>query len=147
MNLDQERRIHRLLLQREREFTAVWRAECEINKILGAEFPFAAPPDLPSSYRPVKKKSAARAAKPKIPKLNSIIRGLDEQESAYRIVYESEGKEYSTFQTDTNLLRRLMLLNSKSFQFKLIETVLLKESLENFSPVEELWKKGDPFQT
>ena len=145
MNLEQERRIHRLLLQREREFTAVWRAECEINKILGAEFPFAAPPDLPSSYRPVRKKTAARAAKTKIPRLNSIVRNLTEDENAYRVKYECEGKEYSTLQADTTLLRRLMLINSESFKLKLIETVKL-ESLEDYNSIEQLWLEGDLFQ-
>ncbi|MCM8528350.1 MAG: hypothetical protein NE327_17640 [Lentisphaeraceae bacterium] len=143
MTLDQERKIHRLLLQREREFTAVWRAECEINKILGADFPFAEPPDLPSSYKPVKKKSA-KLKKPKIPKLNSIIRNLSEDENAYRVVYSAEGKEHASFQTDTALLRKLVPLKTNNFYICSIETVKLA-SLEKYSTVESLWQEGDEF--
>jgi hypothetical protein len=143
MNLDQERRIHRLLLQREREFTAVWRAECEINKILGAEYSFAAPPDLPSSYKPIKSK-VIRAGKQKIQKLNTIIRSLSLPENAYRVVYTSEGEEFSSFQMDTNLLRQVLPVNSPVFSIESIETVQLR-SLENFDVVETLWEKGDLF--
>ena len=144
MNLDQERRIHRLLLQREREFTAVWRAECEINKILGAEYPFAAPPDLPSSYKPIKQK-IARTARQKIPKINSLIRTLGENENAYKVVYSSEGKEVTSFQTDTNLLRRLLPVSSESFHLISIETIHL-QTMEEFTVIEILWEKGDLFQ-
>ena len=144
MSLDQERRIHRLLLQREREFTAVWRAECEINKILGAEYPFAEPPDLPSFYRAVKKKGLAKT-KLKIPTVNSLIRNLAETENAYHILYESDGVEYSTFQIDTKLLRSLLPLNSEAFKLKLIETVQL-ESLEKYETGEVLWQEGDLFK-
>ena len=144
MNLDQERRIHRLLLQREREFTAVWRAECEINKILGAEYPFAAPPDLPSSYKPIKQK-IARTARQKIPKISSLIRTLGENENAYKVVYSSEGKEVTSFQTDTNLLRRLLPVSSESFHLISIETIHL-QTMEEFTVIETLWEKGDLFQ-
>ena len=142
--MDQERRIHRLLLQREREFTAVWRAECEINKILGAEYHFAEPPDLPSSYKPVKTKNV-RTARQKIPKISSLVRSLGESENAYRVTYQSEGQEFISFQTDTNLLRSLMLLQSSHFQMTLIEAVHLK-SLEDFDSLETLWEIGDLFQ-
>jgi hypothetical protein len=142
--MDQERRIHRLLLQREREFTAVWRAECEINKILGAEYHFAEPPNLPSSYKPVKTKNI-QVARQKSPKISSLIRSLDESENAYRVTYQSEDQVFSSFQTDTNLLRSLMPLQSSHFQMTLIETVRLK-SLEDFDSLDILWKKGDLFQ-
>ena len=143
MTLEQERKIHRLLLQREREFTAVWRAECEINKILGAEFPFAEPPDLPSSYKTVKKK-APKLSKPKIPKLNTLIRNLTDEENAYRVVYAAEGKEYKSFQMDTALLRKLLPLKTESFYLRSIETVKLS-TLEKFEVLDTLWQEGDEF--
>ena len=133
-----------MLLQREREFTAVWRAECEINKILGAEYPFADPPDLPSCYKPVKKKRSVKP-KPKIPRVNSLIRNLYPEENAYRIVYEAEGKEHSTYQIDTRLLRSLMTLSSESFSLKLIETVILKGSTD-YESIEVLWEHDQPFR-
>ena len=143
MTLDQERKIHRLLLQREREFTAVWRAECEINKILGADFPFAEPPDLPSSYKPQKKK-ALKPKKLKVPKLSTLIRNLSVDENAYRVVYFAEGKEHISFQTDTALLRKLVPLKTESFYLSSIETVKLA-TLEKFNRVETLWQDGDEF--
>jgi len=143
MTIEQERKIHRLLLQREREFTAVWRAECEINKILGAEFPFAEPPLLPSSYKPIKKKSA-KLKKPKIPKLNSLIRNLADEENAYKVTYTAEGKEYYSFQTDTALLRKLLPLKTESFYLTSISTVKLK-TLEDFEILETLWEEGVKF--
>ena len=143
MTNQQERKIHRLLLQREREFTAVWRAECEINKILGAEFLFPEPPDLPSSYKPVKSKQV-QSKKQKIPKLNSIVRTLNEDENAYKAVYFAEGKEHSGFLSDTALLRKLLPLKTESFYFKSIETVRLK-TMEDFEVIETLWEQGDEF--
>ena len=143
MTIEQERKIHRLLLQREREFTAVWRAECEINKILGAEFPFAEPPVLPSSYKPIKKKPA-KLKKPKIPKLNSLIRSLIDEENAYKVTYTAEGKEYESFQTDTALLRKLLPLKTESFFLRSIETVRLK-TLEEYDTLEVLWEEGVKF--
>lgn len=143
MTIDQERKIHRLLLQREREFTAVWRAECEINKILGADFPFAEPPDLPSFYKPLKKK-VEKLSKPKIPKLNSLIRNLSDEENAYKVRYTAEGKEYVSFQTDTALLRKLLPLKTESFYLSSIETVKLK-TLESFDVIEVLWEEGVKF--
>lgn len=143
MTLEQERKIHRLLLQREREFTAVWRAECEINKILGAEFPFAEPPVLPSSYKPIKKKAIKRS-KTKIPKLNTLIRNLTDEENAYHVVYVAEGKEYKSFQTDTALLRKLLPLKTESFYLTSIETVKL-QTLEKYEVVEGLWEDGVEF--
>lgn len=143
MTIEQERKIHRLLLQREREFTAVWRAECEINKILGAEFPFSEPPVLPSSYKPVKKKST-KILKRKIPKLNTLIRNLTDEENVYNVVYVAEGKEYKSFQTDTALLRKLLPLRTESFYLTSIETVRLK-TLDKYEVIETLWEEGVDF--
>ena len=143
MTIEQERKIHRLLLQREREFTAVWRAECEINKILGAEFPFAEPPVLPSLYKPIKSKKA-RLKKPKISKLNTLIRNLADDENAYKVIYTAEGKEYQSFQTDTALLRKLLPLKTESFYLNSIETIKLK-TLEEYELIEALWQEGMEF--
>ena len=143
MTIQQERKIHRLLLQREREFTAVWRAECEINKILGAEFPFTEPPDLPSCYKPAKQKSA-KPRKPKIPKLSTLIRALNSEENAYKVIYFAEGKKFESLQMDTALLRKLVPLKTASFYISSIETVKLK-TLSDFDPIEMLWEEGVEF--
>ncbi|MCM8537470.1 MAG: hypothetical protein NE334_16130 [Lentisphaeraceae bacterium] len=142
MNLNDERRIHRLLLQREREFTAVWRAECEINKTLGAEYPFLEPPALPSLEKRPKKKSSSR--KVKIAKLNSLIRPLKNFENAYKLTYTCQGEKYTGFQNDTALIRQLVPLNTDSFAIESVEVVVLK-SLEDYEVIENLWNKEIPF--
>mgnify|MGYP001407331621 CR=1 FL=1 len=143
MTIDKERRIHRLLLQREREFTAVWWAECEINKILGADFPFAEPPVLPSSRKPVKKKKAAKSAK--VAKLNSLIRPLRNEENAYRVTYTCQGEKYSGFQNDTAFIRQLIPLTTDSFAIESVEAIILTD-IESYNLSEELWTADVPFQ-
>ena len=71
--------------------------------------------------------------------------GESTEENAYRIVYISEGKEFVSFQMDTNLIRRLLPIESGIFQLLSVETVSLR-TLEDFSTVEILWEKGDLFQ-
>ena len=60
-------------------------------------------------------------------------------------LFSTEGQEFISFQTDTNLLRSLMSLQSSHFQMTLIEAVHLK-SLEDFDSLETLWEIGDLFQ-
>lgn len=142
MNIDRERRVHRLLLQREREFTAVWRAECEINKILGGDYPFLEPPVLPSSRKPVKKKKLSRATK--VAKLNSLIRPLRNEENAYRVTYECQGEKYSGFQNDTAFLRQIIPLKTDSFAIESVEAVILMD-METYNVSEELWNSSIEF--
>ena len=141
MNINKERRIHRLLLQREREFTAVWRAECEINKILGADYPFLGPPVLPSSRKPSKKKVAR---KPKVAKLNSLIRPLRNEENAYRLTYLCQGDKYTGFQNDTAFIRQIIPLKTDSFAIESVEAIVLKD-MENFKLSENLWDDSIPY--
>lgn len=131
-----------MLLQREREFTAIWRAECEINKILGAEYPFMEPPALPSLEKRPKKKSASK--KLKVAKLNSLIRPMRNFENAYKLTYTCEGQKYTGFQNDTALIRQLVPLKTDSFAIESVEVVVLK-SLEEYEIIENLWSKGTPF--
>lgn len=142
MSIDKERRIHRLLLQREREFTAVWRAECEINKILGADYPFLEPPVLPSSRKPAKKKVIRQ---PKIAKLNSLIRPLRNDENAYRVTYHCQGQKYTGFQNDTAFIRQIIPLKTDSFAIESVEAIILKD-MENFELSEALWNDSVPYK-
>jgi hypothetical protein len=143
MDINQERRIHRLLLQREREFTAVWRAECEVNKILGADFPFVEPPVLPSSEKRAKKKtSIKRPVKPA--KVNSLIRPLRDQENAYQLTYTCQGEDYTGLQNDPVFIRQLLPLRTESFAIQSVATVILS-SEEDFTLSEELWNSTIPF--
>ena len=130
------------MLQREREFTAVWRAECEINKILGADYPFLEPPVLPSSRKASKKKKSARATK--VAKLNTLIRPLRNEENAYRVTYRCQGGTYSGFQNDTALLRQIIPLRTASFAIESVEAVILTD-MENYTQSEELWDSSIPF--
>ena len=143
--LKNERHIHRLLLQREREFTAVWRVECEVNKILGADFPFADPPELPSSKKVRKKKSQARKKTARLPKVNALIRNLQDPENAYKITYSCGSDIFESVHTDTSLLRQLLPLQTDSFKIIKIETLRLQLDIES-EVVEELWNETIAFQ-
>ncbi len=145
MTIQEERQLYRLLLQREREFTAVWRAENEINKILGAVYPFPEPPLLPS-LRPGEKKSRKmlKFMKIKPPKISTLIRPLERGENVYKVLYEVGGEITESYVTDLNLLRRLLPLQTASFSLTKIETAYFK-SPEDFSIKDVLWQKGDLF--
>ena len=130
------------MLQREREFTAVWRAECEINKILGADYPFLDPPVLPSSRKPSKKKKSSRP--PKVAKLNSLIRALRDEENAYLVTYTCLGEKYSGFQSDTAFIRQVIPLKTDSFAIESVKAITLKD-MENFDVSEELWDDSIPY--
>ena len=145
-DLKKERHIHRLLLQREREFTAVWRVECEVNKTLGAEFPFGSPPALPSSQKVKKKKAPARKKAQRLPKVNTLIRNLADPENAYKITYSCGSDIFESVHTDTALLRQLLPLQTDSFRIKKIETLRLKIDSEA-EVFEELWNDSVAFQS
>ena len=144
MDICKERQTHRLLLQREREFTAVWRAECEVNKILGADFPFADAPALPSFRKSIKKKRAAQRPA-KVAKLNSLIRALRNGENAYRLTYSCQGEKYTGFQNDTAFIRQILPLRTDSFAIASVEAVILSD-VDQFTVSEELWNTDIPFQ-
>lgn len=145
MTIHEERQLYRLLLQREREFTAIWRAESEINKILGALYPFPEPPLLPSSKMGGNSsKKIVKAVKTKPPKISTLLRPLERGENVYRVVYEVSGEETESFVTDYNLLRRLLPLQTASFTLIKIETALFK-SPEDFIVKAVLWQKGELF--
>ena len=141
-----ERHIHRLLLQREREFTAVWRVECEVNKILGADFPFETPPQLPSSQKVKKKKAAVRKKVQRLPKVNSIIRPLHQAENAYKVTYSCGSDVFESIHADIALIRQLMPLKTESFTMLKVETVELGLK-DECRVAEELWDKSIKFQT
>ncbi len=145
MTIQEERQLYRLLLQREREFTAVWRAESEINKILGAAYPFPEPPLLPSSrVGNSNAKKTVKMVKGKIPKISTLIRPLERGENCYKVIYEVNGEEILGFVTDFVLIRKLLPLKTTSFSLKRVETIFLK-SPEDFAVRDVLWQKGDSF--
>ncbi|NQZ58835.1 MAG: hypothetical protein HRT88_15390, partial [Lentisphaeraceae bacterium] len=136
-----ERHIHRLLLQREREFTAVWRVECEVNKILGGDFPFGNSPDLPSSQKLAKKKAVARKRSQRLPKINTLIRPLQQQENAFKVSYSCGTDVFESIHADIALIRQLMPLQTDSFTVLKVETVQLGLKGE-CQIIEELWDKN-----
>jgi len=144
-DLKQERQIHRLLLQREREFTAVWRVECEVNKILGAGFPFESPPLLPSSKKPVKKKAAPRKRAVRLAKVATLIRPLQDLENAYKVTYTCGSDSYESVHVDTALIRQLLPLKTDSFTMRKVETIQLFGKAEH-TVCAELWNESVKFQ-
>ena len=140
-----ERHIHRLLLQREREFTAVWRVECEVNKILEGDFPFENPPDLPSFQKVKKKKAAVRKRAQRLPKINSLIRPLQQNENAYKLTYSCGSDIFESIHADMALIRQLMPLQTDSFTMLKVESVQLGLK-DECQLVEELWDKSIKFQ-
>ena len=136
-----------LLREREAEFMRVWRCEQEIRQLLGVEdFPFSAPPELPSRRKVVK--GAARASTPKKDKeapvsnpQNDIAR-LGAGENAYRLVFAYNGEEESSFQTDRELIRNLLAIKSAEFELKTIEAVSFKD-MEHWERKRLIWSRND----
>ena len=136
-----------LLREREAEFMRVWRCEQEIRQLLGVEdFPFSAPPDLPSRRKVAK--GAARASTPKkdkeapAPNPQNDIARLDVGENAYRLVFAYNGAEESSFQTDRELIRNLLAIKSAEFELKTIEAVCFKD-MEHWERKRLIWSRND----
>ena len=132
-----------LLREREAEFVRVWQCEQGIRQLLGVEdFPFAAPPDLPSRRKIAK--GAARTSAPKKGKENGIILAendiarLEQGENAYRLVFSYNGQEDCSFQTDRELVRNLLAVKSAEFVMLSVEAVSFMD-LEHWEKKRQLW--------
>ncbi|MBR0458155.1 MAG: hypothetical protein IJJ26_02860 [Victivallales bacterium] len=130
-----------LLREREAEFVKIWKCEQEIIGILGMpNFPFPAPPDLPSRHAGKTVKAPKKAASPKTP--SQLVRALvSPQENAYRITYRRDGVEESSFQTDQSLVSSLLRLSKTTFQVLSVETVHFR-GMEDWTKVDSVWNAG-----
>ncbi|MBQ7652522.1 MAG: hypothetical protein IJS15_16300 [Victivallales bacterium] len=134
-----------LLREREVEFMRVWQCEQEIRQLLGVEdFPFAEPPDLPSRRKVAK--GAARTAAPKKEKESSVnsaensVARLEQGENAYRLVFIYNGKEDCSFQTDRELVRNLLSINSSEFVMEAVEAVSFVD-MEHWEIKRQIWSR------
>lgn len=113
-------RVVDLLMERERAFVDVHRAEQQVERIVGAPYPFPDPPELPS----LRKRPAQRGAYAQSPRL----RGLQGEEAAYRVTYERNGERTSEVQTSLKLVRALAENQQEAgIRILSIETVRLDE--------------------
>ena len=128
-----------LLCRREAEFVAVWKCEQEVRRLLGGlDYPFAAPPELPSR-QPVKRKPVV-TRKPVAEAEPLPIRELRGAENAYRVSYQFDGRRESTFQTDASLIATLLKVRNEAFKVCKVEAVVF-ESLEKWSVTETVWSE------
>ena len=121
----------------------IWRCEREIRELLSLDsFPFPAPPELPSMSRPVK-----AAPRPKAQEKAEAAPGIDIRklerpgENAYRLVYQYNGSEGSSFQNDRDLVRTLAGIRANDFELLSVEAVSFTD-MENWTVTEQLWKRG-----
>ena len=140
MNISDKIRLADLLLQRDTAFVRVAECERQIQGLLGAPYPFLPLPDLPSLRRKkaAKKTLADKASVPRDAlKLRALRRPL---ENAYRVEYRRHELATSSFLTDGELLRRLLLLDTAEFKITAIAAVSLRAPTD-FTVSEELWRE------
>ena len=126
-----------LLRKREAEFVAVWKCEQEISRLLGGiDYPFSAPPDLPSRM-PVRKKPVTAKKSAEEPP-SSPIRPLCGKENAYRVSYVFDGRREVTYQTDSSLIASLILVKNDEFRVLKVEAVVFA-GMENWKATEVVW--------
>ncbi len=132
-----------LLHEREVEFMRIWRCEREIRELLSLDsFPFPAPPELPSMSRPAK-----AAPRPKAQEKSDASSGVDIRklerpgENAYRLVYQYNGSEGSSFQNDRDVVRMLAGMRARDFTLLSVEAVSFTD-MEHWTVSELLWKRG-----
>ena len=129
-----------LLCKREAEFVKVWKCEQEVRRLLGGlDYPFGAPPPLPSSVKVKRKPMAAR--KPSEQEQPAPVRPLTGAENAYRISYLFDGRRESTFQTDATLVASLIRISNEEFRVVKVEAVVF-ESMDKWQTSEELWNEN-----
>ena len=126
-----------LLHQREREFIRIWQSEQKLREIL-PDYPLPPPPDLPSRFKPVTKKPAA---KPTPPAPRHILRELlpDNGENVYKVVFRLKGEQQESFQIDRDLLERLIAVPSEEFQPLSIQAIDYR-SPEDYTVKETIWE-------
>ena len=128
-----------LLFQREAEFVKVWKCEQEVRRLLGGlDYPFDAPPALPSSVKVKRKPLAAR--KPAEPEPEAPVRPLTGAENAYRISYLYDGRRESTFQTDAALVCSLTRISNEEFRVLKVEAVIF-QGMDQWQATDVLWSE------
>lgn len=142
MDALREIQIIDLLRLREEQWQKIAAAEAQIRALLdGYDYPFSAPPDLPSARR-VKKKRLPRAKKtarqPDSGVEDKLRELLPPHENAYRIVYLYNGSEKESFQDDYAFVKQLLDFPEEAFQIKSIESVLYR-SAHDWQKQELLW--------
>ena len=124
MRRDEQIRVNELLLQREELFLCIHAAETEVNRILGAAFPFSLP-ELPSLRRGKRKASDIRptsTAKPaKSPA--DTLRRLEDSESGYRVTYRQFSKILVEDHHEFEAIRTLLACQGANLHVQAIETL------------------------
>jgi len=124
MRRDEQIRVNELLLQREELFLCIHAAETEVNRILGAAFPFNLP-ELPSLRRGKRKASDIRptsTAKPaKSPA--DTLRRLEDSESGYRVTYRQFSKILVEDHHEFEAVRTLLACQGANLHVQAIETL------------------------
>jgi hypothetical protein len=110
-----------LLREREAAFVRVWECEQQINRVLGVPYPFPPPPPLPCLGK--RKRSRRTTAKRAATAVPSLRRLQGKRENAYHVHYELDGVHADTFQTDTELIRRLLATEIPGFRILRVDTV------------------------
>ncbi|NLF16436.1 MAG: hypothetical protein GX595_04160 [Lentisphaerae bacterium] len=127
----------RLLRQREEAFVTVWECEERVRRRLGgAEWPWPAPPALPSRQRhrggpPSTRRPPAAA--------ESVVRRLRPGEDAFRLTGSCRGQAGATLTADPAVARALLAAAVPSWAVSRLETVRL-DAAGTAVVVECLWE-------
>ncbi len=126
----------RLLRQREEAFVVVWECEERVRRRLGgAEWPWPAPPALPSRQR-----HRGRPASPRPPASAEIgVRRLRPGEDAFRLTGSCRGQTGATLTADPAVARALLAAAVPSWTVQRLETVRL-DAAGSAVVVECLWE-------
>jgi len=137
MNAAEQARIIDLLKQRETALVQVWKCESKVHEILGCDFPFPAPPPLPSL---AKRKRHPRKA-PAAPETGIKVRRLKaDREDAYRIHYRQGDAGAETLQPDAVILSFISKLDTPIIDVTKVETVRLNADGTAIA-MDLLWEK------
>tara|TARA_R100000027_G_scaffold60818_4_gene51746 strand:- start:10235 stop:10654 length:420 start_codon:yes stop_codon:yes gene_type:complete len=107
LSIEQRIELDHLLLQREAAYARVHRAEAEIQKIFGGDYPLPPPPEEVASGG---KNSGGRkaAAKKVARKVAPKLRPLDYDEIAYRVAFLQRGRTVQEDHVDRKALQSLL---------------------------------------
>lgn len=126
----------RLLRQREAAFVVVWECEERIRQRLGgADWPWPAPPELPSRQR----SRAGPAAPRPTPSAESCVRRLRPGEDAFRLTGSCRGEARTTLTAEVAVARALLAAAVPSWSARRLETVRL-DAAGAAVAVECLWE-------
>lgn len=118
MNAADKIRLRELLRERERLFARINAIESRIDTILGAPYPYPAPPSLPSFRPEPKKKTKSKPVKPI--RIRRLKTGL---EDAYLVEYARDGETRQTIQRDPKLIQALYETQPPNLTITRVSTV------------------------